>query len=99
MDLDGLMRIVRDEQLETPVVYGAGRLSDEAVVLERDGDRWRVFIVNERATPIESTVRSFDDESSALEHVLLKLRQTEAARAALEALRNRRDAPKHPGPV
>ena len=76
MDVSELMRIVHAEALDTPVLYGEGRLHDDAVVLERDGDAWRVYLVDEREAVIESTLRAFDNEPDALERVLLKLRQS-----------------------
>ena len=76
MDVSELMRIVHAESLDTPVLYGEGRLHDDAVVLERDGDAWRVYLVDEREAVIESTLRAFDNEPDALERVLLKLRQS-----------------------
>ena len=76
MDVSELRRIVHAEALDAPVLYGEGRLHDDAVVLERDGDAWRVYLVDEREAVIESTLRAFDNEPDALEHVLLKLRQS-----------------------
>ncbi|WP_203136971.1 hypothetical protein [Microbacterium sp. JZ31] len=52
-------------------------------MLDRDGDQWAVYLVNERASMIESTLRRFDGESDALEHVLKKLRQVARARRSL----------------
>jgi hypothetical protein len=86
MTIDELLGHVEAEGLDTPVLYGAGRLHDDAVVLERRDDEYAVFLVNERHAVIESTFRTFSDESSALEYVLLKLRQVERARRALAAL-------------
>lgn len=86
MDAAQLMQIVRSEGLDTPVLYGAGRLHDDAVVLERDGDAWKVYLVDERDAVIPSTVRTFDSESEALERVLLKLRQVAKARRSRAAL-------------
>lgn len=80
MDTTELMRIVAAEGLDVPVLYGQGRLHDDAVVLERGGDAWQVHLVDERAAVIESTVRAFDSEPEALAHVLLKLRQVARVR-------------------
>ena len=90
MDVDELMTIVRDEGLDQPVLEGHGVLRNEAVVLEREGNRWVVFLANERGGCISSTVRQFEARSSALEYVLEKLRQTQRARAAMARLRARR---------
>ena len=87
MDVDELMTIVRDEGLDQPVLEGHGVLRNEAVVLEREGNRWVVFLANERGGRISSTVRQFEARSSALEYVLEKLRQTQRARAAMARLR------------
>lgn len=92
MDVDELMTVVRDEGLDQPVLEGQGVLRNEAVVLEREGDGWVVFLANERGGRISSTVRQFEDRSDALEYVLEKLRQTQRARAAMARLRARRTA-------
>lgn len=86
MDAGELMRIVDAEGLDKPVLYGVGGLHNDAVVLEREGDAWKVYLVDERHAVIESTLRTFDDESDALERVLLKLRQVAKARRSLAAL-------------
>lgn len=86
MDTAQLMEIVRDEGLDTPVIDGVGRLHDDAVVLERDGDAWKVYLVDERHAVIESTLRTYTNESDALERVLLKLRQVAKARRSSAAL-------------
>jgi len=86
MDISELMRIVRDEGLDRPVLSGVGRLVNDAVVLDRDGDTWTVYLVDERHAVIESTLRTFDSESAALERVLLKLRQVAKARRSRAAL-------------
>lgn len=88
MDTDELMRIVRDERLDAPVLFGAGRLHDDAVVLEQTGGAWQVYLVDERHSAIASTVRVFESESEALEHVLRKLRQVAQARRAIAAARS-----------
>jgi len=75
MDVDELMRIVRDEDLEAPVICGVGQPRSEGVVLERDGTGWKVFVSDERGGVLGTTLRTFDDESEALEYVLEKLRQ------------------------
>lgn len=86
MNVDELMQIVQAEQLDTPVLYGVGRLHLDAVVLEGDGATWSVYLVDERTQPFESTRRMFDSESAALEHVLRKLRQVEKARRSMAAM-------------
>ena len=85
MDTNELMSIVHAEDLEVPVIYGAGVLHAEVVVLERDVDQWTVFVANERGGAIESTRRTFDNESDALEHVLRKVRQGTKYHRALQA--------------
>lgn len=91
MDVSELMAIVAAEDLDMPVIEGAGRLHLDAVVMQREGSSWKVFLVDERHQPIAPTVRSFDDESDALEHVLRKLRQVQKSRRSMAAL-NARDA-------
>ena len=85
MDTSELLRIARAEGLGTPVLQGVGRRHDDAVVLDRDGDEWTVYVVDERDAVIESTLRTFDSESEAVERVLLKLRQIAEARRSLAA--------------
>ena len=75
IDTHELMRIVHQERLETPILYGVGRVFDESVVLTRDGAAWEAYVANERAGAIGETLQIFDNESDALEYVLLKLRQ------------------------
>ena len=82
LDVRELMRIVAAEQLDMPVIDGAGRLHLDAVVVQREGASWKVFLVDERHQPIEPTVRSFDSEADALEHALRKLRQVQKSRRA-----------------
>lgn len=89
MTVDELMRIVHADGLDAPVLYGEGRLHDDAVVLEREGSSWKVYLVDERSATIESTLRTFRSEDAALEHVLLKLRQVLQARNALARNRTR----------
>jgi hypothetical protein len=92
MDVSELMTIVAAEDLDMPVIEGAGRLHLDAVVMQREGSSsWRVFLVDERHQPIAPTIRSFDSESDALEHVLRKLRQVQKSRRSMAAL-NARDA-------
>lgn len=86
MDVSELMGIVREEGLDTPVLYGDGRLHDDAVVLEREGDAWKVYLVDERHAVIQSTLRTYESESDALDRVLLKLRQVAKARRSRAAL-------------
>lgn len=89
MDERKLERIIRAEALEAPILCGARRAGADSVVLERDGDTWTVYLSDERGAAYETTVRAFDSESDALEHVLVKLRQGEVARQALLRLTER----------
>ena len=86
MDTGELMRMVRAEGLDAPVLAGVGHPHGDAVVLDRDGSSWTVHLGDERGAVIESTRGAFDTESEALERVLLKLRQVAAARRSLTAL-------------
>lgn len=86
MDLDELRQLVDEEGLDTPILYGTGRLHDDAVVLDRDGETWKVSLVDERHAVIPSTLRTFGSESDALERVLLTLRQVAEARRSRAAL-------------
>lgn len=92
MNVDELLAIVHEERLDQPVLEGVGVVRNDAVVLEREGDGWTVFLANERGGRIVSTVREFESRSDALEHVLEKLRQTARAREAMARLRARRAA-------
>lgn len=80
MDTTELMTTVDAEGLDAPVLLDSGRLHDDAVVLSRVDNVWCVYLVNERHSPIATTVKKFETESDALEHVLLKLRQVAASR-------------------
>jgi len=86
MTVDQLMRIVRDEDLATPVLYGSGPLVMDAVVLERNDGRWRAFISDERGSVMGRTEAFFNSESDALDYVLEKLRQDKAMRDAFARL-------------
>lgn len=85
MDTSELMKIVQDERLETPVLYGEGALRPEVGVLERDGSEWKAFVANERGGVMGSTLQTFDTESDALDHVLEKARQGTEYHRALAA--------------
>ncbi|MGJ6980676.1 hypothetical protein ACSDQ9_09140 [Aestuariimicrobium soli] len=96
MTIDEFLAIVRAEQLDLPVLPGGTRRPD-AVALEVDEangqpPRWRVSILSERAWPLDSTVRTFTSESDALEHALLKLRQSKTLRERI-ASRSERPRP------
>lgn len=56
--VDELMRIVHAEGLDAPVLYDEGRVHDDAVVLEREGSSWKVYLVDERSAMIESTFQT-----------------------------------------
>jgi len=86
MDTAQLTAIVQHEGLDTPVIDGVGRLHDDAVVMERDGAGWTVYLVDERHAVTESTLRAYSNESDALERVLLELRRVAQARRSRAAL-------------
>lgn len=86
MEIGELMQAVHAEGLDAPVVYGDRPLRNDAVVLEKLKGAWKVYIAHERGGPIESTMRIFDNESDAISHVLLKLRQRAEARRLMSAL-------------
>lgn len=96
MDVDELMAVVRAEGLDSPVLYGNGRLRNDAVVLDHDGDSWRVYLIGERNRMWERTLRSFDSESAALEYVFVQLRQIAKAAESLDAF-SERHALQRPG--
>lgn len=87
MDVNELVQIVRAEGLDAPVLYGAGRLHRDAVVLERDDALCKVYLVDERHAVIESTLRAFESESDALERVLIKLRQVKKSNQSEQRIR------------
>jgi len=82
VDVDELLRTSEAEHLDAPVLYDGGRTHVDSVV-ERDDDRWTVYLTDERAQPYERTVRTFVSEEDALEYALLKLRQGDRARRAM----------------
>lgn len=90
MDTNELMQHVADERLDTPILDGVGSLHEDAVVMTHDAGVWTVYLVDERDAIVRSTLKTFDSKSDALEHVLTKLRQVAAARAALARMRARR---------
>ena len=67
MSVDDLLQIIKTEQLDTPILYSDKGYSSDCVILERSGETWKVFITSERAWPIDKTIRTFDNESDALE--------------------------------
>ncbi|VXB41790.1 conserved hypothetical protein [Microbacterium sp. 8M] len=85
MDIDELKRIVREEDLEVPVLYGVGERQSEGVVLERDDTGWKVYVSDERGGVLGKTLRTFDNEPEALEYVLQKARQGTRYHRALRA--------------
>lgn len=89
MDVNEVLQIVHQEGLYAPVLYGKGCLRNDAVVLEGDGELWRVYLVDDRHTIIESTYRTYGNESDALDRVVLKLRQVKEARLAMQRLAGR----------
>lgn len=90
MDVSQLMRIVSEEELDTPILYGVGGFRLDAVVLERDRATLKVYLVDERNQVFESTTRTFDNEPQALEYVILKLRQVKEARSSMGEIRAHR---------
>lgn len=88
MDVGQLQAIVRDEALDSPVLYGVGTVVTDAVVLARDDHgAWRVWVSDERGGAMGRTLRVFDTESDALEYVLQKLRQVMRSRRSIEEWR------------
>lgn len=85
MDTIDLMKILHEENLETPVLYGVGDLQAEVVVLECDDFEWNVYVANERGGAIGRTLTTFGNEPDALEHVLQKVRQGTKYHRALDA--------------
>jgi hypothetical protein len=96
MGISELLSIVKAENLDTPVINGVGSLHLDAVVAEQTAGGWRVYLVDERDQVIAPTLRSFDDESRALEHVLRKLRQVAKSRQSMARLNARTDASNPP---
>lgn len=86
MDTSELMRIVREERLETPVLDGVGTVCAESVVLKRGDALLTVYVADERGGAIGATLRTFNNESDALGYVLLKLRQGTNYHRSLDSL-------------
>lgn len=95
MTVGELMRIVQVEELATPVLYGEGN-RENAVVLEREGEIWKAYLTDERTGMFEKTLRTFDNESEALEYVLLKLRQGKKAHQSIASLFKNKRKPSKP---
>ncbi|GED96135.1 hypothetical protein [Gordonia crocea] len=84
MDRRETAEVIAAEGLDTPVIDGVGQLREDSVVVDSSAQTWRVYLVDERAQVIDSTVREFDHESAALDYALVKLREVDGARRAVE---------------
>ncbi|MGH7218060.1 MAG: hypothetical protein ACREGE_01250 [Candidatus Microsaccharimonas sp.] len=96
MNITELMNIVHAEKLDAPILYSKGTSTPDAVVLEHNTEGFRVYITDERAAMFESTLKVFDNESDAFEHVLLKLRQSQKMNDAFDSLAQHRKKPTPP---
>lgn len=84
-DIDKLKQVIAHEELDEPVLYGAGTLRNDAVVMEQDGGNWLVYLVDEQHQMIESTRNDFPSERWAVLNVLRKLRQVKRVRDILNS--------------
>lgn len=96
MNITELMKIVHAEKLDAPILYNTGAPVADAVVLEHDANEFKVYITDERAGMFDSTLKVFDNESDALEYVLVKLRQSKKVHEAFDVLAKHRKTPTPP---
>lgn len=87
MNRDEALAIIEREQLDGYVWFEEPTNKMEVVAIYRDGDEWVVLATNERATP-EGVVRRFNEENSALENFIKRLR---AGKRGAELLRRQRE--------
>lgn len=81
MTRDELKAIIVSEGLVDALFLDESSIGEDRVVLAPHDGGWQVYLTIERAAVVPSTVRTFDDESDALEYMLVKLRQSARARA------------------
>lgn len=89
MDTTELLQTIRLEGLGIPVIYGVGDRRNDATVIERDGNSWRVYLSDDRGGMYVKTLRAFDNESDALDYALFKLREEVRVNEAMQRLSNR----------
>lgn len=72
MKRDGALRVIEEEGLKQFVWFKAA--AADSLVIHRDGDEWLVFITDDRAAP-RGTVNRFNDEATALDEFIERLRR------------------------
>ncbi|MEI3611498.1 hypothetical protein [Pseudogracilibacillus sp. SO30301A] len=72
MNLVDAKRIIEEENLEGYCLFCNDTSSEEEVVITKEGDGWKVFTNNERATKIGEKL--YMDENEALNDFIERLR-------------------------
>jgi hypothetical protein len=80
MTRDELKAVIAAEGLGNALFLDESSIDENSVVLEPHDGRWLVYLTIERAAVVPTTVREFDTEAEALDHVLVKLRQSARGR-------------------
>ncbi len=89
MDRAELKRIATQDGLVGALFLDEGPLREHSVVFHPREADWAVYLTDERASVLGTTLRVFADEPDALEYMLHKLRQGAQAELAMERLRRR----------
>lgn len=76
MNRNELKAIIDDEGLIDAVFLDERSLREDSVVLERRESDWAVYLTSDRAGTVQTTFRTFATEEEALDHMLVKLRQS-----------------------
>jgi len=88
VNVEELIRVVEEESLDVPVLYGVGPVTMNSVMLTRADAEWKAWVSDERGGVMGRTLQTFDNESDALEYVLRKLRQVTPLRKKLSGWRS-----------
>lgn len=76
MNRTELKTSIKEECLIDAVFLDEQSIKEDAVVLERRERDWAVYLTIDRAMVVQTTFRTFETEEEALDHMLVKLRQT-----------------------
>lgn len=74
MTKDEFFKIVSEEGLKNYNLYEENNLRPEELVLIQKNNKWIVYATGERASCVTGSEAIFDNESSALENLIERLR-------------------------
>lgn len=74
MTKNEFMEIVNEEGLKNYNLYDENNLRSDELVLTKKNQNWIVYATSERASCVTSSEVIFDNESSALENLIERLR-------------------------